>query len=377
MEKKNPTIQPKTTITNATKQYMKEKDYHTTLEDDPKISLEEQEELLSVNTEPDDLSVFEEAETLQVTNGSEVEIINDSLDVSRKVKRLSAWYLLAIGFVAILSMLIVVMIQTGVMGSVISYLSQDNYIFYWMVLLGFLAEMIAGSMGMGYGSICTAVLLLLNVPPHISSASIHSAQTFTTAAGSISHYKLRNINFKMVRILAPYAVLGAVVGSLSLHLLDKNYNHLLKPLIALYTLGVGLNIFTKYFFNRNNKSLISSKRSNFPLLGIAGGFIDAFAGGGWGPLVTGSLIKNGRTPRYVVGTSTFVKFLLTTTSAITFFLSLDGHHWHIILGLLVGGVVTAPFSAMLTAKLPMRKMTLMISIIVIILSSISLYKSLM
>ena len=89
-------------------------------------------------------------------------------------------------------------------------------------------------------------------------------------------------------------------------------------------------------------------------LHAAASFIDSFAGGGWGPLVTGTLIKEGRIPRYVVGSSTVAKFLLTITSAITFIFTIGIHHWNIVLGLLLGGVFTAPFSAMLTAKLPTK-----------------------
>lgn len=255
------------------------------------------------------------------------------------------------------------------------FLGRDNSIFYWMLLLGFVAEMVAGSMGMGYGTICTAVLLLLGQSPAVASASIHSAQTFTTAAGATSHYKLRNINFKMVKALAPYAILGALVGSFALYFIDKEFTKVMKPMLAVYTLYMGVNILVKTLRGqKKSKENIERRKTNIPVLGFFGGFLDAFAGGGWGPLVTGSLIKDGRTPRYVVGSSTFLKFLLTTTSAITFMLTLGTHHWNIILGLLLGGVITAPFSAMLTARLPIRKMTILISLLVIIMSCITLFK---
>jgi len=241
--------------------------------------------------------------------------------------------------------------------------------------VGFIAEMVAGSMGMGYGVICTTILLLLNVPPPVVSASIHSAESFTSAAGTASHYKLKNINFKLVKALAPFAIIGAIVGSLSLSYFGEHYAHIVKPILAGYTLLIGVNIFVKTI-TKNRKKKIHRKKSNLPILGSVGGFIDAFVGGGWGPLVTGSLIKDGRTPRYVVGSSTFAKFLLTITSAITFIFTLGTYHWNIVLGLLIGGVITAPFSAMLTAKLPVKKMTIGISILVIVMSSISLFKAL-
>lgn len=252
-------------------------------------------------------------------------------------------------------------------------LAKDNYIFYWMLLVGVFAEIVAGSMGMGYGVICTTTLLFLNIPPHIVSASIHSAESFTTAAGSISHIKLKNVSKGLVKRLAVPAVIGAVIGALSLTYLGEYYSKITKTVIAFYTLYLGIRILSNAFKPKQDKAL--KKKTNLTRLGIIGGFIDSFAGGGWGPLVTGTLIKNAFTPRFAVGSSTVAKFILTITAAITFFLTLGIQHWNIILGLLIGGIITAPFSAMLTAKLPVKKMFVVIGILVIIMSSITICKS--
>lgn len=136
---------------------------------------------------------------------------------------------------------------------------------------------------------------------------------------------------------------------------------------------LGFKIFSNAFKPKQNKSL--KKKTNLTRLGIIGGFIDSFAGGGWGPLVTGTLIKNSFTPRFAVGSSTVAKFILTITAAVTFFFTLGIQHWNIILGLLIGGIITAPFSAMLTAKLPVKSMFVVIGILVIVMSSITIFKS--
>lgn len=283
-------------------------------------------------------------------------------------------YLGIIGVLVLVGLFFFTLFEFDLYPDVNFFLIKDHHIFLWMLLVGFLAEIIAGSMGMGYGVICTTILLLLNIPPPIVSASIHSAESFTTAAGSISHFKLKNINFKLVKRLAPFAIIGAIIGALLLTYLGEHFANILKPIISLYTLYLGVNIFIKS--TRKSENLNKNrKRSKLPVLGIVGGFIDSFAGGGWGPLVTGSLIKDGRTPRYVIGSSTLTKFLLTITSAVTFIYTIGIHHWNIVLGLLIGGVVTAPFSAMLTAKLPVKKMTIAISILVILMSLISIFKA--
>ncbi len=274
---------------------------------------------------------------------------------------------------AILFIVVFSMYEMGYLDELLNILAKDNYIFYWMLLVGFLAEIVAGSMGMGYGVICTTTLLFLNIPPHIVSASIHSAESFTTAAGSISHIKLRNVSKSLVKKLAIPAVIGAIIGALCLTYVGEYYSKITKTIIAFYTLYLGFQILSNAFKPKQNKSL--KKKTNLTRLGLIGGFIDSFAGGGWGPLVTGTLIKNSFTPRFAVGSSTVAKFILTITAAITFIFTLGIQHWNIILGLLIGGIVTAPFSAMLTAKLPVKKMFIVIGILVIVMSSITIYKS--
>lgn len=284
-------------------------------------------------------------------------------------------YLIAIGVLVIVFAIILALFINGELNSLLQTLSKDHHIFYWMVMVGFLAEIVAGSMGMGYGVICTTIFLVLNIPPPVISASIHSAESFTTAAGSISHYKFGNVNKKLTKRLAIPAVAGAVLGALLLTYIGERYAKMTKPLIATYTLYLGIRILQNAFGKRNGNGGIKKKKTNIPVLGFVGGFIDSFGGGGWGPLVTGTFIRNGRTPRYVIGSSTIAKFILTVASAITFIFTVGIHHWNIVAGLLLGGIITAPFSAMLAAKLPVKKMFVIVGIVVIIMSIITICRS--
>ncbi|SIT06654.1 sulfite exporter TauE/SafE family protein [Chryseobacterium gambrini] len=290
--------------------------------------------------------------------------------ISRKVQ-----FRLNVFFVTIALLLVVVftMYELGYLDELFTVLAKDNYIFYWMMLVGVLAEIVAGSMGMGYGVICTTTLLFLGIPPHAVSASIHSAESFTTAAGSISHIRLKNVSKSLVKRLAIPAVFGAIIGAVSLTYLGEYYSKITKTIISFYTLYLGIQILSNAFKNKQDKKL--KRKTNLTRLGVVGGFIDSFAGGGWGPLVTGTLIKNSFTPRFAVGSSTVAKFILTLTAAITFIFTLGIQHWNIILGLLIGGIFTAPFSAMLTAKLPVKSMFIIIGTLVIVMSSITIYKS--
>nr|WP_262889662.1 MULTISPECIES: TSUP family transporter [Chryseobacterium] len=122
--------------------------------------------------------------------------IEKLISITKIAQRKANIYLAIIGVMLLLGIFGLVVYQFDLSDDIQTFLSKDGHIFYWMLFAGFMAEIVAGSMGMGYGVICTTILLLLNVPPPVVSASIHSAESFTTAAGGFSHYKLGNVNKK-------------------------------------------------------------------------------------------------------------------------------------------------------------------------------------
>ncbi len=308
---------------------------------------------------------------VKITHSNEVvSTVSELVSSRRKVLNK---YMVALSVVALIVFFTYFFLSAEQLSQLQLALQKDNHLFYWMLLVGFSAEVVAGSMGMGYGVICTTILLVLNVPPPVISASIHSAESFTSAAGSISHWQLGNINKKLVKSLAIPAIIGAVIGALLLTYVGERYAKMTKPFIAFYTMYLGIRIIQNAFNSKDNS--FKKKKVNITFLGLIGGFIDSFGGGGWGPLVTGTFIKNGHTPRYVIGSSTFAKCILTVASAITFIFTIGIHHWNIVAGLLIGGIVTAPFSAMLTSKLPTKKMFIAVGIVVIFCSLITVYKA--
>lgn len=305
-----------------------------------------------------------------ITHSHEVVLTSQELTSSRR--KVINKYMIAISVIALVVIGVYLFLSAEQLADLHAALQQDNNRFYWMLLVGFTAEIVAGSMGMGYGVICTTILMILNVPPPVISASIHSAESFTSAAGSISHWQLGNINKKLAKALAIPAIIGAVTGALLLSYVGERYAKMTKPFIAFYTMYLGIRILQNAFKKKENNK--EKKNTNITALGLVGGFIDSFGGGGWGPLVTGTFIKNGHTPRYVIGSSTFAKCILTVASAVTFIFTIGIHHWNIVAGLLIGGIVTAPFSAMLTSKLPTKKMFIAVGIVVIFCSLITIYR---
>lgn len=240
------------------------------------------------------------------------------------------------------------------------YQSLDNN-FEWMILAGFLAQMVDGATSMGYGVTSAIVLMSANVPPAAISGSIHTAEMFASGASGYSHYKFGNVNKKLFRALLIPGIIGAILGAVLLVKFGETHIRYIRPIMAAYTLFLGVKIFILAFKKMNAKKKF--KRHGW-LAGV-GGFFDSFGGGGWGPIVTSTLITKGRTPRYVVGSVSLTEFFVTLASAFTFFTLIGVQHWQVILGLLIGGVVAAPIAAKLTGKLPRKASFILLGIIVV------------
>lgn len=243
------------------------------------------------------------------------------------------------------------------------YQSLDSN-FHWMVLAGFLAQMVDGATSMGYGVTSSIILQSAQVSPAAISAGIHTAEMFTSGASGYSHYKFGNVNKKLFKALLIPGVIGAVLGALLLVWFDDKHVEYLRPAMAAYTLLLGLKIFINAFKSMREKK----KFKRYGLLAGAGGFLDSFGGGGWGPIVTSTLITKGRTPRYVVGSVSLTEFFVTVASAFTFFALIGAQNWQVVLALVIGGVIAAPIAARLAGKLPRKTSFILLGTVVVLWS---------
>lgn len=230
-----------------------------------------------------------------------------------------------------------------------------------MILAGFIAQLVDGALGMGYGVTSATVLLSAGINPAAISGSIHTAEMFASGASGYSHYKFGNVNKKLFKALLIPGVIGAVFGAILLVYLGDNHTAIIRPILACYTLFLGIRILLNAF----KQSKPQKKFKRYSALAGAGGFLDSFGGGGWGPIVTTTLITKGRSPKYVIGSVSLTEFFVTLASAFTFFTLIGVSHWQTILGLILGGLVAAPIAAKLTGKLPRKTSFILLGFLVI------------
>lgn len=239
---------------------------------------------------------------------------------------------------------------------------------FWILFtVGFLAQLIDGAMGMGYGALSTTFLMTSSAGLPIAgiSSSVHMAEMFSVGTAGISHYKYKHVNKKLWKALVIPGILGSISGAIFIGLMGQKLGIYLRPIIAFYTLFLGYNILRKAFI-RKPKTHIHKITKVFPVA-LIGGFLDAF-GGGWGPLVTSTLISGGRSPIYAIGSSTFTKFFTSIASTATFIFVFHQLHLEVILGLILGGILAAPFAAKLSGKLPKKAMLICVGILVMLCS---------
>ncbi|HEY8689505.1 MAG TPA: TSUP family transporter [Chitinophagaceae bacterium] len=247
----------------------------------------------------------------------------------------------------------------------------DTTSFLIMFITGFIAQMVDGSLGMGYGTISTTFLLANGVNPAIVSSRVHSARVFSSGVSGYSHHRFGNINKKLFKALVIPGVVGAIIGA-TLAYFGQKYSVYVRIPLSIYTAYLGYFILRKAF----RKYKIEDKIKRAGILASAGGFMDAFAGGGWGTLVTSTLISKRKSPRYVIGSVCLAEFFVVLASSITFFIFLKSLPFADIAGLIIGGLIAAPIAARLVGKLPLKAMFIAVGIFVIITSFFTLWKTL-
>jgi siroheme synthase-like protein len=294
---------------------------------------------------------------------TKVLIEKENADKERRVRKIATYSLLAFALMLIGHFIFSYMPLKEIADGTVRWYHTLEPNFPVMLLAGFLAQLVDGALGMGYGVTSATILLSAGVNPAAISGSIHTAEMFASGASGYSHYRFGNVNKKLFKVLLIPGVIGAVLGAILLTKLGNTHIDYIRPIMAAYTLFLGIRIFLNAFRNQKQK-----KFKRYGLLAGAGGFLDSFGGGGWGPIVTSTLINKGRTPRFVIGTVSLTEFFVTLASAFTFFTLLGVSHWQTIVALVIGGLIAAPLAAKLTGKLPRKTSFILLGILVVLWS---------
>ena len=238
------------------------------------------------------------------------------------------------------------------------------------IIVGFVAQLIDGALGMAFGVISNTLLISLGVPPAAASASVHIIKNFTGAVAGLSHVMHKNVDWRLFwRLLIP----GAVGGAIGAYLLTNIDAEVAKPLVLAYLAAIGL-----YLLFRALRAPPPERRPRIvEPLGFAGGFLDATGGGGWGPVVTSNLLVQGAQPRLVIGTVNTAELFIALTISGAFLLTLGIAAFSTAAaGLLIGGVAAAPLGGYAAKKIDARLLMVMVGVVLTITSAYGLWAAL-
>lgn len=236
--------------------------------------------------------------------------------------------------------------------------------------IGFLAQMVDGSIGMGYGVTSSAMLISLGFHPAVASATVHTSEVFTTLFSGLSHFKLGNADKRLFLPLVSFGVIGGVLGACGLLKVP------LKPvklLVGTVLFAMGGLIFYRFLFRYSGAGIVCSKGCSVKrlrALGFFAAFIDALGGGGWGPICTPALVVEGEDPGKAVGSVNLAEFFITLAISATFILllGLEAFRLEVMLALMCGGVIAAPLAALLCRRMPKRTLGILVGLAVLLMS---------
>ena len=236
------------------------------------------------------------------------------------------------------------------------------------IAIGFVAQMVDGALGMAFGVITQTLLVsLLGVPPATASASVHLVEVFTTGTSGASHIWHKNIDWALFRRLAPFGMIGGGTGAYVLSNVDASAA---RPFVMLYLTGIGIYLLLKAI--RMSRPTFADPKVTRPLA-VAGGFLDAAGGGGWGPVVTSNLLVQGGDPRKTIGTVNTSEFLITLSISIAFVATLGFSAFSVAaVGLIIGGVLAAPLGAVMAKRIKPRLLLFAVSVVLIATSVFSI-----
>jgi uncharacterized membrane protein YfcA len=233
--------------------------------------------------------------------------------------------------------------------------------------MGVLAQLVDGALGMAYGLVSSSILLAMGLPPAVASATVHTAEVVTTGVSGGAHAFFGNVDWKLFRRLAIPGVIGGILGA---YFLASVPGDAIRPFVYVYLLILGIVILLRAFGRQLSHHRMRHKR----VLGFVAGLLDAIGGGGWGPIATSTLLARGGAVRTTIGSVNAAEFVVTIAISATLILHVGIQHWPIVLGLLTGGVIAAPFAAWLVRHLPPRMVMGAVGVLIVAISVVQLVR---
>lgn len=219
-------------------------------------------------------------------------------------------------------------------------------------LLAFFLEYMDASLGMGYGTTLTPILLLIGFEPLQVVPAVLVSQLVAGITASFFHHRLENVNFRRgqrdlnIMLVLVFFGIGGVVPAVLIAV--KIPALVLKVYIGALVLAIGV-----FMLVTINKHFTFSWKKIVALSLIAS-FNKGISGGGYGPLVTGGQILSGVDGKRAIGITTLSEVLITVAAVSSYLALKNATDWSLTPYLVVGAVLSTPFSAFTVRSIDAR-----------------------
>ena len=244
-----------------------------------------------------------------------------------------------------------------------------------LAVVGLAAQLVDGSLGMGYGVTSSTLLVLAGLTPAAASASVHFSELGTNLASGVAHWRLRNVDWRVVARIAGPGAVGAFLGATVLSAVSTDFA---APLMSAILAALGVYIIIRFVLGVRPSLKRALTLKFLAPLGLFAGFVDATGGGGWGPVATPALLVDGRMePRKVIGSVDTSELAVSVAASLGFLVGLGaaGINWGFALALLIGGLVAAPLAAYLVRVAPTHLLGVAVGGVILLTNSRTLLKS--
>ncbi len=233
---------------------------------------------------------------------------------------------------------------------------------FTVVGIAFLCEFVDSTLGMGYGTTLTPILLLMDFDPLQIVPAVLLSELFAGISAGFAHHRIGNVDlmpgsrhFKIFLVLSICGIIGAIVSVLIAVNIPKI---VLKTYIGLLVLVIGVLILVSV--KRGKTNILSWKK--IVGLGLFASFNKGISGGGYGPVVCGGQILSGVDGKNAIGITSAAEGLTCFVGVLSFIFLMDYIDWILAPSLILGAMFSVPLAALTVKKINTKKLTSVIGI---------------
>ena len=213
-------------------------------------------------------------------------------------------------------------------------------------------EYIDSTLGMGYGTTLTPLLLLAGFEPMQIVPAVLLSEFVTGLAAGVLHQRDGNVDFlrdrRVQRTAVQLSILSVIRALAGVALALQISKYWLTSIIATIVFSVGILILLTV------RRQLRYRPGHIIALGGIAAFNKALSGGGYGPLVTGGQVVSGISGKSAVAITSLAESLTCLIGLTAYLLAAQSLYWPLAVPLVGGALLSVPVATLTIRQIPER-----------------------